>query len=58
MPATTIGSPTGTRLAAGLGLVSLGLHWRRRSLQGFWVGAHATVAITGYVLLAVYLLAG
>lgn len=45
-------------LAAGLGLASLWLHWRRRSLQGFWVGAHATVAITGYVLLAVYLLAG
>jgi hypothetical protein len=45
-------------LAAGLGLVSLALHWRRRNLPGFWVGAHATVAIIGYVILAVYLLAG
>lgn len=44
--------------AAGLGLLSLWLHWRRRSLPGGWVGAHVTVAITGYVLLAVYLLAG
>ena len=45
-------------LAAGLGLVSLWFHGRRRTLPGFWTGAHATIAIIGYVLLAVYLLAG
>jgi len=45
-------------IAAGLGFASLALHWRRRRLPGFWAGAHATIAITGYVILAVYLLAG
>jgi hypothetical protein len=43
-------------LAAGLGFTTLALHWRRRNLPGFWAGAHATAAITGYVILAVYLL--
>jgi hypothetical protein len=45
-------------LAAGLGLTSLFLHYRRRRLPGFWVGAHAMIAITGYVILAAYLFVG
>lgn len=45
-------------LAALLGIGSFALHWRRRRLPGFWVGAHASIAITGYVILAAYLLAG
>jgi len=64
-----LGAATGTQsfraiaavllfLAAGLGLYGLGLPWRRRSLQGFWAGAHATIAIAGYVILAAYLFAG
>ena len=45
-------------VAAALGIASLALHIRRRRLPGFWAGAHASVAIFGYVLLAVYLLLG
>ena len=45
-------------IAAALGLATLLLHLRRAHLPGFWAGAHASVAITGYVILAVYLLAG
>ncbi len=45
-------------LAAGVGTASLVLHLRRRRLPGFWAGAHATIAIAGYVILAVYCLAG
>lgn len=45
-------------LAAVIGVASFALHWRRRSMPGFWVGAHASIAITGYVILVVYLLAG
>ena len=45
-------------LAAFLGAMSFVLHRRRRRLPGLWVGAHATVAIAGYVLIVVYLLAG
>lgn len=63
------GSATGTEafgnaaailllLAALLGVASFWLHRRRRRAPGFWIGAHATIAIAGYVLLAVYLLAG
>jgi hypothetical protein len=45
-------------VAAALGIASLTLHFRQRRLPGFWAGAHASVAIAGYVLLAVYLLLG
>ncbi len=45
-------------LAAALGVASLMVHRRQRRLPGFWAGAHATIAITGYVILAVYLLLG
>ena len=45
-------------IAAALGLASFLLHQRRRRFPGFWVGAHASIAISGYVILAVYLLAG
>lgn len=45
-------------LAAVIGLVSLGLHLRRRRMPGIAIGVHASVAVFGYVMLAVYLLAG
>jgi hypothetical protein len=45
-------------LAAGLGIASLVIHIRKRRLPGFWAGAHATIAIAGYVILAVYSLLG
>lgn len=45
-------------IAALLGLVSLWLHWRRKRMPGIAIGVHASVAIFGYVILAVYLLAG
>jgi hypothetical protein len=45
-------------VAAALGIASLALHFRRRRFPGFWAGAHASVAIFGYVILAVYLLLG
>jgi hypothetical protein len=45
-------------LAALIGIASFALHWRRQRLPGFWVGTHASIAITGYVILAVYLFAG
>ncbi len=45
-------------LAAGLGAASLVMHIRQRRLPGFSAGAHASVAIAGYVILAVYLLLG
>jgi len=45
-------------LAALLGGVSLALHLRRRRMIGIAIGIHASVAIFGYVILAVYLLAG
>jgi len=45
-------------LAACLGIASLVIHIRKRRLPGFWAGAHAAVAIAGYVILAVYLLLG
>jgi hypothetical protein len=45
-------------LAALLGLVSLWLHLRKKRMPGAAIGIHASVAIFGYVILAVYLLAG
>jgi len=45
-------------LTAVIGVTTLALHWHRRQLPGFWAGAHATIAIAGYVILAVYLFAG
>jgi hypothetical protein len=45
-------------IAAALGLATLVLHLRRAHLPGFWAGAHATLGISGFVILAVYLLAG
>jgi hypothetical protein len=45
-------------LAALIGIASLVLHSRRRRMPGIAIGIHASVAIFGYVILAVYLLAG
>jgi hypothetical protein len=44
--------------AALIGIVSLALHLFRRRMPGIVIGIHASVAIFGYVILAVYLLAG
>lgn len=43
-------------VAALLGIASVALHLRRRHLPGLWLGLHASVAIAGYVILAVYVL--
>ena len=45
-------------VAAVIGLLSLVLHFRRKRMPGIAIGIHASVAIFGYVVLAVYLLAG
>jgi hypothetical protein len=45
-------------LAALLGILSLALHLKRRRMPGIAIGIHASFAIFGYVILAVYLLAG
>lgn len=45
-------------IAAALGALGLALHWWRRRMPGVVVGAHASVAVFGYVILAAYLLAG
>ena len=45
-------------LAALIGILSLALHFRRRRMPGIAIGIHASAAIFGYVMLAVYLLAG
>jgi hypothetical protein len=45
-------------LAALIGIVSFALHIRRTRFPGGMVGVHASVAIFGYVILAVYWLAG
>ena len=45
-------------LAAVIGVVSLVLHLFRRRMPGIAIGVHASVAIFGYIILAVYLLAG
>jgi hypothetical protein len=44
--------------AALIGLLSLALHYHRKRMPGIAIGIHASVAIFGYVILAVYLLAG
>ncbi|HEX3973249.1 MAG TPA: hypothetical protein VHX19_18105 [Stellaceae bacterium] len=65
----TRGAATGTQsfglvaavlllLAAVIGIVSLGLHLVRRRMPGIAIGIHASMAVFGYVMLAVYLLAG
>ena len=69
LPGSSRGVATGTQsfglvatilllLAALIGIVSVVLHWRRARFPGGIAGAHAFVAISGYVLLAVYLLLG
>ncbi len=45
-------------LAAALGIVSVVRRWRHERPPGFWMGAHVCIAITGYVILAAYFLAG
>lgn len=61
------GSATGTQsfgivaaillfIAALLGATTFLLHMRERRLPGFWAGAHAVVAVSGFVILGVYLL--
>jgi hypothetical protein len=45
-------------LAALFGLAMLALHLLRRRLPGVLIGAHATLAVSGFVILAVYLLLG
>jgi hypothetical protein len=45
-------------VAAAVGLLSLLLHYRRKRMPGIAIGVHASVAIFGYVILAVYLLVG
>ncbi|HEY1505546.1 MAG TPA: hypothetical protein VGF92_14660 [Stellaceae bacterium] len=45
-------------VAAAIGLLGLLLHCRRQRMPGIAIGVHASVAIFGYVILAVYLLAG
>jgi len=45
-------------LAALLGATTFLRHGRARRLPGFWAGAHAVVAVAGFVILGVYLLAG
>ena len=45
-------------VAAIIGLLSLVLHYRRKRVPGVAISIHASVAVFGYVILAVYLLAG
>ncbi|HLI20554.1 MAG TPA: hypothetical protein VKV32_05525, partial [Stellaceae bacterium] len=45
-------------IAALIGLLGLWLHLRRKRMPGIAIGVHASVAIFGYVILAVYLLIG
>ena len=45
-------------LAACLGIASLLLHIRRRRLPGFWASAHAVIAVSGFVILAAYVVLG
>jgi hypothetical protein len=44
--------------AALVGLAMLALHWRARRLPGALVGIHATLAVSGFVILAVYAMLG
>lgn len=41
-------------LAAVVGFIMIGLHLRRGRVPGGLVGLHATVAVTGFVVLLVY----
>jgi len=45
-------------VAAVIGLLGLVLHYRRKRMPGIAIGIHASIAVFGYVILAVYLLAG
>jgi len=45
-------------LAALLGATTFLLHRRLRRLPGFWAGAHAVIAVSGLVILGVYLFVG
>ena len=45
-------------LAALIGLTHLAARLRQRRLPGTLIGAHATLAVGGFVILLVYLLAG
>jgi hypothetical protein len=45
-------------LAALIGLASVLLHLKRKRMPGAAIGIHASIAIFGYVLIAVYLLVG
>ena len=45
-------------IAALIGIASLWLHLKRKRMPGIAIGIHASVAIFGYAILAVYLLAG
>jgi hypothetical protein len=45
-------------VAALIGLLGLWLHVRKQRMPGAAIGIHASVAVFGYVILAVYLLAG
>ena len=45
-------------VAALIGILSLVLHYRRKRMPGVAIVIHASVAVFGYVILAVYLLAG
>lgn len=45
-------------LAVCLGIASLVIHARKRRLPGFWASAHAAIAISGFVILAAYVLLG
>ena len=45
-------------IAACLGIASLLLHIRRRRVPGFWASAHAMIAVSGFVILAAYVLLG
>jgi hypothetical protein len=44
--------------AAVLGLSLLAARLRKRRLSGFQIGVHATLAVSGFVLLAAYFFAG
>lgn len=44
--------------AALMGLSLLGARLRRRRLSGFQIGLHATLAVSGFVVLAAYFFAG
>lgn len=66
---TRRGAPTGTQsfgliaalllgAAALIGLAMLATHVRKRRVAGALVGIHATLAVAGFVILAVYAMLG